>query len=197
MKFIIFNILLLSSIQILNSQCVMGKNCPPERGICKAGVCECFYNFWTLKNLNQLNSTQSYCNYQKTSKFLPLLLEFFIPSLGHFYSGRYVHGLIKLGLFLVPVIIMFYVFISSKKNNNNKGDTEGVHYGSRENDELEEKNDDDLHTANHSIKNLPCETGCTFFCVASCVIMFCILHLVDLICFLFAIYYDGYGSPFY
>jgi hypothetical protein len=50
------------------------------------------------------------CDYKRIDRAVPLILEFFLPfGVGHFYSQRYVHGIIKFSLFM-------YLVISLKNN---------------------------------------------------------------------------------
>ena len=98
-------LLFLNIKNITSVLCVMGKNCPEGRGICMLkDYCACLRGYKTLikdQNITDLNS--AYCNYEQTSKYIPLILEIFLPSTGHFYVGRYFHALVKF-LLIFPVI---------------------------------------------------------------------------------------------
>ena len=88
----IFFIFLLN-INPIKTVCIPGENCPYGKGVCSQTKCECFYGFQTLYT-NEGN--QIYCNYRQINRLIPLIIEFCLPSIGLFYMGRIIHGLIKL-----------------------------------------------------------------------------------------------------
>ena len=97
----IFFIFLLN-INPIKTVCIPGENCPYGKGVCSQIKCECFYGFQTLYT-NEGN--QIYCNYRQINRLIPLIIEFFFPSIGLLYMGRIVHGLIK--LFCVIVLTLY------------------------------------------------------------------------------------------
>ena len=72
----------------------------------------CDYRFRTLYT-NEGN--QIYCNYRLINRYIPLILEFCLPSAGLLYMGRKVHGYIKLFSFLV--FFLQYKVISLRYNS--------------------------------------------------------------------------------
>ena len=80
------------------SVCIPGDNCPYSTGFCKLDTCECLPGYTTF--ITDPNANQQFCNYKQTSKWIPFILELFLPTIGLFYLGRYFHGFIKLALFL-------------------------------------------------------------------------------------------------
>lgn len=103
-------IILLSLLLQLSyeQQCVMGQNCPNNQGVCQGGFCSCLEGYHTLLDQSTPLDQQIFCNYEKTSHFLPLILEMFLPSIGHFTVGKYWIGLIKL-FFLLGFVIPHYI----------------------------------------------------------------------------------------
>ena len=92
---LLFLILLIKKILL---QC-SNSNCPIDNGKCINNICQCNYSYVTL-NYNGI-----YCNYKKTSKWIPFILEIFFPSLGHFYIGKFYLGLFKLFFLLFPIFL--------------------------------------------------------------------------------------------
>ena len=102
-NFIIFFI----SINSIKSLCIKGENCPIDRGFCSEGQCICFYSYVTFNKYENQNNI-IYCNYQKVNRVIPLILEFFFPSMGLLFIGRLIHGFIKLCLAI-------YIILCGKK----------------------------------------------------------------------------------
>ena len=90
--------LILLNIGTISSVCIPGDNCPYYSGYCKLDICECLYGYQTFIT-HQINNPV-YCNYKQTSKWIPFILELFLPTVGLFYLGRYFHAIFKLILFL-------------------------------------------------------------------------------------------------
>ena len=64
-----------------------------------------------------------FCNYEKRSRFLPLILEFFLPGLGHLIMKKYLLGIIKIVLWLSMIILIYAGYQnhkSEKIEDNNK-----------------------------------------------------------------------------
>ena len=85
----------------ISSVCIPGDNCPYGSGVCKLDVCECLPGYQTF--ITSDNTNPIYCNYKQTSRWIPFILELFLPTIGLFYLGRYFHAIIKLLLF-IPLI---------------------------------------------------------------------------------------------
>ena len=94
---------------IFSQQCIFGKNCPFNQGICLGDTCECLDGYKTLYNPKLTVDQQIYCNYKQIHHLIPLILEFFLPGIGHFYVGKYWFGLIKLFLALVFISSCYYI----------------------------------------------------------------------------------------
>ena len=110
-------IFLFSSFKLITSNCIPNENCLKERGECINNICECYDEFWTLKPNKENNLPNIFCNYEKRSRFLPLIIEFFLPGIGHLIMKKYLLGLIKIILWLT-VTILFYSGYQSHKNEN-------------------------------------------------------------------------------
>ena len=94
LKYLFVFILFYLNIATINTVCIQGENCPNGQGFCIQSECVCSYGFTTFGD----NTTNNpiYCNYRQINRFIPLILEFFFPSIGLFYLGRIFHGLVKL-----------------------------------------------------------------------------------------------------
>ena len=97
-----FSILVLCiNINNISSQCIPNTNCPYGQGNCVANACVCVRGYQTF--ISQGTTEPVFCNYKQTNKWIPIILELFLPSIGLFYLGRYFHAFIKLAL-LLPVL---------------------------------------------------------------------------------------------
>ena len=111
MDFLKVFIIFLSLISfVLSQQCTMGQNCPYNQGICAGNVCECLDGYKTRYNPKLTQEQQIMCNYKQISHFVPLILEIFLPGIGHFYVGKYFLGFIKLILALVCIGSSLYIY---------------------------------------------------------------------------------------
>ena len=63
--------------QLLQPQCVLGKNCPFNQGICVSNFCKCNEGFETLIDETLPADQQIYCNYEQISQYTPIILEIF------------------------------------------------------------------------------------------------------------------------
>ena len=177
----------------INCLCIQGNNCPNGQGVCVGNKCVCTKNFWTLKN-NQQSNSFIYCNYERYSRFYLLLFEFFIPTSGHFIAGKYYLATFKLILLIIPLLSCIFGYISffndgyqkikNKKLDLSEGDSEQV-----------EQNDNNLHLANREEKNVDFSIYLPVVITFISLSLFFIIHTIDIICYLFAIYNDGYGVP--
>ena len=108
-KIMIFILLPLFSF-ILSQECIEGKNCPYNQGFCAGTSCKCFDSYRTLFNPKLPKSEQIFCNYKQKHHLIALILEVFLPSIGHFYTGHYLLGLIKLTLCLASIWSSYYIY---------------------------------------------------------------------------------------
>ena len=90
-------------------QCVLGQNCPYNQGVCVLNSCQCNKGYETLLDESLPPDQQIYCNYEKFSQYVPILLELFLPSIGHFVVGKYWMGIIKLTLLLTFLGSTYYL----------------------------------------------------------------------------------------
>ena len=103
-KLLIFLSLFILSYE---QQCISGKNCPIKQGKCNADICECNKGYETLVIESTPTDQQIYCNYKQISLYTPLIMEFFLPSIGHFKVGKYYLGLFKLFLIITYCILTY------------------------------------------------------------------------------------------
>ena len=92
----------------IGPKCIQGENCPNLQGMCLNDKCVCMRGYQTVISLDSTNPI--YCNYAQKSRWIALILELFIPSLGLFYLKRIMHAIIKL-------ILMFTYFCTKQKAN--------------------------------------------------------------------------------
>ena len=86
-------------------------NCPPLRGICSGDLCICEEGYITLNN-KSIKNNGIFCNYHLKSRFLAFLLEFFFPfGVGHFYAGKIYFATIKIGLFVLMILMCCGVLV--------------------------------------------------------------------------------------
>ena len=120
-----------------------------------------------------------------------------MPSSGHFLAGRYYFGIIKLALLIIPIfscIVGFCFYYDSetyKRAKSKKHET-------RENGEILEDNeniDNNLHVANREEKSVDFSTYLPVIITFVSLTIFAIMHIIDIICYLFNFYNDGYGVP--
>lgn len=106
------NIILLLSLFTLSleQQCVLGKNCPLNQGMCVGDFCKCLDGFYSLLDPNLLADQQIYCNYEQINVYIPLIMEIFLPSIGHFYTGKYWLGTLKLLLLITYISTSLILF---------------------------------------------------------------------------------------
>ena len=105
---------LFSLLKIIISDCIPNENCLKERGECIDNICECYDEFWTLKPNKENKLPDMFCNYEKRSRFLPLILEFFLPGLGHIIMKKYILGIIKLVLCFSSTFLFYTGFYFHK-----------------------------------------------------------------------------------
>ena len=103
-----------SLFKILLSNCIPNQNCLKERGECIDDICECYEQFWTLKPNKENKLPNMFCNYERRSRFLPLILEFFLPGLGHIFMKKYILGIIKFILCFSTTLFFYTRFLFHK-----------------------------------------------------------------------------------
>ena len=108
-KYIILILISLFSL-IIDQECTFGLNCPYNQGFCVDMKCECIEGYWSLMDKNLAPSQQTFCNYKQTNLYLPLILEFFLPGVGHIYVGKYWFAIAKLILFIASVSTGIYLY---------------------------------------------------------------------------------------
>ena len=99
-KLLLFFSLFILSYEQFQQQCTLGKNCPFNQGICVSNFCRCYEGYVTLNDVSLPPEKQIYCNYQQKSQYTPIILEIFLPCIGHFVVGNYWIGLLKFSLIL-------------------------------------------------------------------------------------------------
>ena len=109
LKIILISSLLIYSLQ-QQLQCTLGQNCPLNQGMCVGDFCQCLDGFYSLLDPNLLPYQQIYCNYEQINVYKPLIMEIFLPSLGHFYVGKYWIGLIKLILLITYFTCSYLIY---------------------------------------------------------------------------------------
>ena len=196
----IFIVLILNSIMLINNICIEGDNCPVGNGFCKGNSCICLNNYWSIINKANPSST-IYCNYKRYNHYYIVIIEFFLPCFGHLIVGKYYFFIIKLLLLLCPIIcflIGFFAFKNGERieNNNNNQIWRPSREDADGNDNFNNLLDEQLHQANRANKNINKGTYLLSFLSFISLILFLIMHLVDLFCYMFALYYDGNGVPF-
>jgi hypothetical protein len=96
--------------------------CPNYVGFCgdiEKNKNKCMCNTNTLNylpkdplNLNIYKKTEDYlCNYEEKSKIVAILLEVMFPfGLGHFYSERFLFGILKFLIFFIMPLLLLLIF---------------------------------------------------------------------------------------
>jgi hypothetical protein len=103
-KFFIFTFI---CINFIFSQNCNLSNCFRDQGICISKTeCKCINNFITFPIQKNNQKNQIFCNYERTSRWFPFLLELLLPSIGHIYLGKIKLGLFKLFLMIGPLIYL-------------------------------------------------------------------------------------------
>ena len=94
------------SLNSIVSTCIEGGNCPKEGGSCINNQCICKDEYYSLNYIINKNDT-IFCEYKRMSRFGPLILEFFLPTIGHLYAGKIRLFIAKLIIIIFPVIFYF------------------------------------------------------------------------------------------
>ena len=118
-KNLIFIILISFSLFKLSYSVCNPSNCPPLRGICSQNRCVCEEGYMTVNN-KIIQNNGVFCNYHLKSRFIAFLLEFFFPfGVGHFYSGKTILAVVKLGIFVLLICSCCTVLICLPKKDVN------------------------------------------------------------------------------
>ena len=127
MKYTFFHIAIFLSLfsSLISTDCIKNQNCLEDRGECINNICECYDEYWTLEPTEENKLQNIFCNYSKRSRFLPLILEFFIPGLGHIFMKKYFLGIFKIFL-IISLTILFYTGFNSYKSENEEGNENKV-----------------------------------------------------------------------
>lgn len=104
-------------------------NCPNPNFCINGKACACSNGYVNFKPhhylLNQnYKFDQVFCTYQQKKRIPAALLEFFVTGMGHFYCGRVINGLFKIGISLSPFIVL--IFICCLKVVKHENEAEGV-----------------------------------------------------------------------
>ena len=82
-------------------------NCPLGKGTCFENSCICNIGWMTLPINKESSKQHDFCDYEQKDHSIAFFMEFFFPlGVGHFYSMRYLFGLIK--LILASVLCLFW-----------------------------------------------------------------------------------------
>ena len=207
-KFSLIIISFFSLFKILKSNCIPNQNCLKERGECIDDICECYEQFWTLKPNKENKLPNMFCNYERRSRFLPLILEFFLPGLGHIFMKKYILGIIKFILCFSTTLLFYtrFLFHKSEKieetitnipineeklrliNNDNNKSPNIINK-----EELKNIRQENL---NHKKIFLPLSDQVLNFISFFCLFSFFILYIFDLFAYGFAFYKDSNSVPF-
>ena len=104
-KILTFFLLFINLKEATSYWCELDNNCPRDRAICLRNYCECIPGYKTLITDQTIDGKLApyYCTYRQINRYIPLVLEAFLPSIGHIYIGRYFHAIVKF-LLIVPLI---------------------------------------------------------------------------------------------
>ena len=218
----IFMIIFLYLLEKFVSDCIPEKNCFKISGECVKNICQCKEEFWTLKSIQKNKEKIIYCNYKRTSRFTPLILEIFFPGIGHLVMKKYVLCIIKLFLLTTPIILIlsgYYTFKSEKIVENNEKNTNTEEKSNlidknakkkiNEKEKVKEKDNyysdegnadssnisDTLYTANHIYYQVPCIHHFLLLLESALLISFILMDIIDLIRYGFAFYTDANNVP--
>ena len=85
-------------------------NCPSPNLCIEDFLCKCSNNKANFPRYNityNSNLPKNYCSYTRKKQIVAFLLEFFLLSIGHFYSGNYLIGILKV-IFLLSILSFYY-----------------------------------------------------------------------------------------
>ena len=100
---------------------------------------------------------------------------------------------------LIPFIIFLYGYLNFRNESSIDKKNTNVYQPTREDENeiiFSNSLDEQLHIANRKKVNIDKSTYIFNFFAFLCLISFMIMHLMDIICYLFGLYSDGNGAPF-
>ena len=170
---------------ILSQQCILGKNCPYNQGICAGNTCECLDGYKNFFDPKLSQAEQIFCNYKQKQHFIALVLELVLPSFGHFYVGKYWFGLLKLFLCVSAVSTSIYLYKEMKIPTYVEAIGKAILNKILERKDFTENKDGfSLRDIAQLLFNI------TFH-------PFWILYLIDIYMYFTKTYYDGNGMPLF
>lgn len=196
---LIFIFIILNLITKTLEECIPNQNCPKRQGYCNSqSICECINGFYTLLPKSKtIPNDFIYCNYERTSKWIPFFLELFIPPFGHFYAGRILNAVIKLIIEIIPFVGIIFGFlnvypfgqvIDSEIPNDNINEEQQQLTGDNKSEDV------DIQDVSITKGQVTCKALPIIFTIAS-VVIFIVMDLFDLFAYLFRYYNDGNGVP--
>ena len=105
MKSLLYIILILLLFSFSKEGCFPGENCPYNQGECSDDQCICKDGYFTIIDPEKDDIDQVFCDYEQISVKLMLLFEVIIPGSGQLYAQRWIHGIIKLALFIAFIVV--------------------------------------------------------------------------------------------
>jgi len=171
MKQILFSIYFFTTLALITKQSTIcnEKNCPSPNGKCIHNKCICNYGYQTF---NLKEKDKKYCLYQQVTRWLPLILEIFLPSVGHFIIGKTYIAVFKLTLVIIPLFCMCIGFNMTQPASENA-----------------------LNQSGNIEREKPmCELIIFGFSLFSLILLL-IMQIIDIILFLIPYYKDGNGIP--
>ena len=168
-------------------QCILGKNCPVNQGMCVSDICVCNEGYYTLLDKSTPANLLIYCNYKKISQYTPIVTEIFLPSLGHFIVGNYWLGILKISLILAYLLSSYYLYKKVSLPSLFKKLFEKIGISTF----LEESNVTRQRTRQDTQRKLFVKK---IFHVSSTLIS--LMYFADLFFYKFGVYTDGNGVPF-
>ena len=171
MKQIIFSFYIFTMLIIITKQSTLCNeiNCPSINGKCIHNKCICNYGYQTF-NLKENNG--KFCSYKQMTRWLPLILEIFLPSFGHFIIGKTYIAVFKLTLVIIPITCMCIGFFMTQPAS-----------------------EDALNQSGNIERDKPLCELITFALSVISLILLLIMQIIDIILFLIPFYKDGNGIP--
>jgi hypothetical protein len=165
----IFYIFIILIIKTKQSTLCNEVNCYSPNGKCIHNKCICNYGYKTFE-LKENNG--KYCTYKQITRWLPLILEIFLPSVGHFIIGKTYIGIFKLTLVIIPITCMCIGFCMTQPAS-----------------------EDALNQSGNIEREKPLCELITFGLAVISLILLLIMQIIDIILFLIPYYKDGNGIP--
>ena len=112
----IFYIFIILIINTKQSTLCNEVNCYSPNGQCIHNKCICNYGYQTFE-LKENNG--KYCTYKQITRWLPLILEIFLPSVIHFINGNTYIRVFLLIIVIIPISCMCIGFNMIKSASEN------------------------------------------------------------------------------